>query len=340
MSYARGNQGYVMLSSAQSAIGTKATPVYTGTIAAGEDLKLVKPGKQVLVDRIRHNVAPTVVQSGKIHTEGTLTYDLIPDEALGINLAMIAGSNNTVSGNASVGYTHTFNFWSGCNDFGSTGITIQKLVGGCTNAMLADFIGTFANTFELTVPEDGVCTYAVGYMGIKNAFAGSTLATPVYSSVSPFEGWMATLSVGSLIGSVAAIAIKSCKLNIENNLQLLMDHNASNQYPSAVVPQSRKVTLEFEVSQEDSLTLYNYFLNDTKNAVQLTLTHSALAGSSSGAYSIVFKLPVVTWLGQEPTIDSADVLKGTYSMEALYDSVTGYDVQAVVVNSQSGVYTV
>jgi hypothetical protein len=340
MAYVRGNQGYVMISAKQSDNVTKATPVYTGTIASGEDFKTVKPQKQVLTDRIRNNNRPSIVQLGKIHTEGSMTYDFMPDEAIGINLAMIAGSNNTVAGNASVGFTHTMNFWSSCADSVSVGVTVQKLVGGCANTLLVDNIGSFANSFQLTVPEDGVITYAMNYMGTKSAFGGSTLSTPSYSSQSPFEGWMAKFSVGALIGSVSAINIKTLSLTVNNNLQMITDHNASNQYPSAFVSSGRSVEISFEVTAEDNLTLYNYFLNDTTNACKLELIHTALAGSASGVHSLTFNMPKVTWLGDEPTINAADTLTTTYTMTALYDSVTGYDIQAVLVNSQSGVYSV
>lgn len=340
MGYVRGNQGYVMISGKQTDNVTKATPTYTGTIAAGEDLKTVKPQKQVLTDRIRKNVAPTMVQIGKIHTEGTLTFDMMPDEALGINLAMIAGSNNTVSGTASVGYTHTMNFWSQTSDAVSVGVTIQKLLGGYSNVLLGDFIGTFANSFELTIPEDGVITYAMNYMGVKSVFGGSSIGAPSYSTQSPFEGLMAKLSVGSVIGSVSAIKFKTAKLTINNNLQMITDHNASNQYPSDFLSSGRQVTFSFEVTEEDNLTLYNYFLNDTTNALKLEITHSALAGSASGVHSLTINLPKVTWLGEEPTIKSTEAITSSYNVTALYDPVTGYDVQAILVNSQSGTYSV
>ncbi len=338
MAYSRGNQGYVMLSDKQSALTTKKVPTYTGTIAAGEDLQLVKPSKQVFTDRIRNRVAPSYTQKGTIHVEGTLTFDDIPDEALGINLAMLSGSLNTVTGTVSTGYTHTMNFWSSCSDFPTNGITVQKLVGGCDNTKLVDNIGCFVNTFTYTVPEDGVATYGVSYMGINNSWGG-TLATPSYSAVAPVEGWMSQLKIGSAIGSVAAVNLKSCTLTINNNLQLITDHNVSNQYPSGYVPNSRTCEFTFEVSQEDSLTLYNYFV-DTENAVQLVMTHPDNAGTTSGVYSRTFNLPRVTWLGEEPKLDSADVLTGTYTMQALWDEDLGYDVLATIVNSQSGTYSV
>jgi hypothetical protein len=339
MVYIRGNQGYVMLSDRQTAYGTKKIPTYTGTIAAGEDLQIVKPQKQVMTDRIRSSSSPTFVQKGKIHTEGTLTFDLIPDEAEGINLAMLFGANNIVAGNSSTGYTHTFSAWSGVTDFPASGITVQKLVGGIDNTMLVDNISCFVNSFELTIPEDGIVTYAVNYMGKTNSFGG-TLAVPSYSAKSPFEGWMAHVEVGTTIGSTAAIAIKSATLSIQNNLTLLPDRNASNQYPQAFVPNSRTATMSIELTQEASLTLYNYFLNDTENAVKLVLTHPTLAGSASGVYSLTFNMPRVTWLGEEPKLNSADVLNGSYNFQIMKDSVTGYDIQAILVNSQSGIYTV
>jgi hypothetical protein len=45
-------------------------------------------------------------------------------------------------------------------------------------------------------------------------------------------------------------------------------------------------------------------------------------------------------MGEEPKLDSADVLTGSYSLTALKDPVTGYQVQAILVNSQSGAYSV
>lgn len=339
MAYIKGNQGYVMLSGRQTTFGTKTTPTYTGTIQAGEDLQTVKPQKQAMTDRIRNRVAPSYVQKGKIHVEGTLTFDLIPDEAEGINLAMVLGGANTVSGSSTTGYTHTFSASSACLDYPQSGITIQKFLGGCGSTMLVDNISCFANSFTLTIPEDGVVTYAVNYMGVKNEYGGAK-ATPSYSAKNPFEGWMAHVEVGSVIGSTTAIKITEATLSINNNLQMMTDHNASNQYPSGFVPGSRTVEMSITLKQEDSLTMYNYFKDDTENAVKLVLTHPSLAGSSSGVYSLTFNLPRVTWLGEEPKLDSVDVLTGSYNLTALWSEASGYDIQAILVNSQSGVYTI
>ena len=339
MSYIRGNQGYVMLSDKQPTYGTKKVPTYTGTISAGEDLQTVKPGKAVLTDRIRNEEAPSIVVKGKIHVEGTLTYDYIPDEALGINLAMLLGSSNTVAGSSTVGYTHSYSAWSACTGIPESGVTVQKLIGGCDNTMLADNISCFANSFELTVPEEGVVTYAMNYMGQKNTFGG-TVASPSYSTVNPFEGWMAHLEIGTVIGSTTAIKIKEATLSINNNLTMVTDHNASNQYAAGFIPNSRSVDMSITVTQENNLTLYNYFKDDTENAVKLILTHPTKAGSASGVYSLTFNLPRVTWLGEEPKLDSTDVLTGSYNFTALKDATTGYQVSAELVNSQSGTYSV
>jgi hypothetical protein len=338
--YIRGNQGYVMLSDKQATYGTAKAPTYTGTIAAGEDLQLVKPQKAVMTDRIRNKVAPTFVTKGMIHTEGTLTYDLIPDEAEGINLAMTLGVDNTVSGGATSGYTHTFKAWSACTDMPKSGITVQKLVGGCDNTMLVDNISQFVNTFELTVPEEGIVTYAVNYMGMKNIFGSSSLATPTYSNVAPFEGWMAHIEIGATLASTTAVSIKAANLSIDNKLQMIPDRNVASQYPLAFASNGREVTMSLELTQENSLTLYNYFLNDNTNAVKLILTHPDNAGTVGGKYSLTINLPKVTWLGEEPKLDSADVLTGSYNLQALWDSTLGYDIQAVLVNSQSGTYSV
>lgn len=336
----KGSKGYVMLSVKQDTFGTAKTPTITGTIQAGEDLKIQKSSKQVLTDRIRNKVAPDYVQIGRSSVAGTLTYDFVPNEAMALSLAMVLGSNNTATGGATTGYTHTFNAWSACTGVPVSGVTVQKLLGGCTFAMLADYISMFTNSFELTVPEDGIVTYAVNYMGVKNQYGVSALATPAYSNVNPFEGWMAKVSVGALIGSVSAVSMKECKLSINNNLQMDTDHNASNQYPSGFSFGTRTVEMEITITQEDNLTFYNYFKDDTINAVQLELTHPTLAGSSSGAHSLTFKLPRVTWLGDEPTLDSADVITATYKLQALWDTVTGYDIQAILVDGVAGTLVV
>jgi hypothetical protein len=270
---------------------------------------------------------------------GTFTYDLIPDEAEGINLAMTLGGDNSVTGSATTGYTHTFNAWSACLYYPQSGITVQKFLGGCGSTMLVDNISCFVNTYTLTIPEDGAVTYAIGYMGKTNEYGGAK-ATPTYSTKNVFEGWMAHVEIGSVIGSTTAIKIREASLTINNNLQMVTDHNASNQYPSGFFPNSRSVEMSVTLTQEDSLTMFNYFKDDTENAVKLVLTHPQLAGTSSGVYSLTFNMPKVTWLGEEPKLDSADVLTGNYNLQALWDETTGYDIQAILVNSESGTYTV
>jgi len=340
MAFIEGHSGYAGFSLAQTDLNTKQTIDKYVSAQAGGDTKLVKPQKQVMRDTIRKNIAPTIVQKGRTHVEGTETLDFIPNEGAGIALAMTLGNNNTVTGDAASGYTHTFNAATASSEFSANGVTFQRFLGGTAQTNVVDYKGMFANSLEFAIPEEGAVTFGLGMVGINAEYGASTIATPTYSAKAPFEGWMGSVKIGADIDNVAAVSMKSCTLSIQNNVSLTTDHDQSTQLNGGRTLGTRSVTVSFEITQEDNLTFFDYFKDDTINAIQINLVHPELAGSSSGAHSLTINLPAVTWLGDEPTPDSVEAVTGSYNMEVLFDETEGYDIKAVLVNSQTGTYAV
>jgi hypothetical protein len=189
----------------------------------------------------------------------------------------------------------------------------------------------------LTIPEDGPIDISEENVGVQEDLAG-TISTASYSSIMPYESSMADLKIASVIGSVASIPFKTASVSITNNYKMLFAQNG--RVPSARSIGEFDATIEFTRTLKEDSTEYLYWKNDTEMAIQLVLTHTTLAGSSSGVYSVTLNFPRVIF--KEGAINVEGTNDQTHKMvgKVLHDPVTGYAARAIVVNAVSGTYAV
>ena len=280
---------------------------------------------------------------GKISVNGTVSGELTADDIFcGIGWGALLGNNNSVTGAGTTGYVHVFNEpddTDTAKQYSTVGATLELLLGSDNNVNLIDFVGCFLNKLTLNIPTDGMVTFSSDWLGLKAETAG-VISTPTFATPGPFEGWMANFKIGAAIGSVAHYEINGdMSFSYDNKLKLSWGHDAT-QYAVSRTLGVPDIMLTTNTNLKQDLTLYGYYKSNATKAVQLELTHTSLAGSSSGAYSIVIALPAVKFEAGAPVLNSADELNQPLTMRAYYDSSAGYVCKVTVTNSESGVYAV
>lgn len=334
--YAQASRGYVGFGTQASAQGTGVAATRFQTVT-DVSLKENRPGASIYKG-IRRQQDMNLALRGGIDLSGSIKGYLIPDEAFGgIVFAHLLGNNNTVSGSGP--YTHTFSQSrvGTAADMPSYGSTIEVLLGSTDNTLLRDMVGCFLKKLTLSSDsQDAAVLVDTEWVGTKQV-DGDTNSSPTYSTKSPFEGWMASIELGSAIGSTAAVEAKKFNFSVDNGVSVTKTLNG--RYPIGRVYGDLAATLSFEQDLKESLTIYNYFKNETEIAAKLILTHDAIAGGST-PYSLTVNLPRLRMLGDPPSLSGSAEIPFTINLQALYDSVTSKTLDIVVVNSQSGTYAV
>jgi len=348
----------------KSSVGIGVQTVFGTSVAATKfqtinsiGLKEMNPGRETITTGMFRGgiVAPKGGTTGRKMTEGPIPGPLVPDEAYHTFLwALLMGNNNSVSGDGTTGYTHVINEPTQASHFpgyiagspGSAGATIEALKAGEDTTVLHDFISTFAKSATLTVPESGYITIDPQFVGQKEV-TGGAIASQSYTDIAtdtPFQDFHADLKIidnATGIGSVASIEYNSASFTIDNGCEMVQAKNGGGSHPvGRKYPLSWLYTLSFSYFMKEDYTIYNYIQNDTLLAAELILTHTALAGSSSGVYSWKVQLPRLRVLGDPFDVPDSGNVPITVNCQAEYDDTAGYACKITTVDSISGVLAV
>lgn len=335
----QGYNTYVGMGIQSGSIGTQATPT---VFQKSKGIKLNE--RHASQARIASNTGKRGYYAsikGRTTVDGSIPIDAYPDEWIdGLLFAMMLGSNNSVSGSAGIGYTHTFEEPVDCTDFPVYGSTISAYKGGCSlsTAMRFDYVGCFLKTLTIDIPEDGIVTVEPTFVA-SECIHGGTLPTATFSSKTPYETWMAKLEIGATISTLTPLAFTNFNFSADTGAEMRFSGGSAvakvrtfNGFPDY------KIT--FTADMADNLTLYDYWVNKTEVALRMTLTHTDLAGTSSGAYSIQIDLPRGIFTGQPFDIDGQALQKENMTFESMMHETLGYGIKVITVNSHSGTYAV
>lgn len=343
VSYAQGFNSYVGIGVQGSALTTNVASTAFQTFNS-ETLKENKPSFQKVIG-LKNTRDYTLVQRGRRNVSGAINYPLIPDEAgTGLLIAMLMGNNNTVATTDTSAYTHTFSQMREATtaDKPAYGATLDILRGSVDNTLLMAYAGCFLNKWTLGVKGDGgIVECSADFVGAKEILTAPTIDTPTYSTKKPFEGWQATLKLGSSIGSVSTISnVQDINVSINNNLKMLPSQNGS-QYPVACQYGPFDVMMDFSMNLMESRTIYDYFTGQTEIAAQLILTSDQLAGAATAYYSLQIDLPRVIVVGDVPNVSGPNEIPHKVQIQAVKQPTsTVYTTKITVVNTQSGTYAV
>ncbi len=342
MSFIQGWQGFLGVGTQTSALATKVAPsVFQDLGEPDVSLFEVKPNKG-LVPAVRGGITPVMaaVKRGFNMVEGGFSAPLYPDDFLdGLIFAMLMGNNQTTSGDVTNGFTHQFDEPAIDSDHPQFGATLHVLVGGIANSKLREFLGCFLNKLTITVPEDDVITAATEYVGRSEDLQG-TVASPSFTTVSPFESWMAKLEIGDNLGSLSALQFTDLTFEFTKNVSMITQKLNCTRFPvGRVLSGPPEVLLNFNVKAEDTIALQNIFKNDETKAARLTIKHDVLAGSGGGSeYEIVIDLPRTTSLLPGDNLNNIGEIDLPVSLTAFDDGTIGFTSRITVKNSVSGAY--
>jgi hypothetical protein len=300
-------------------------------------LKEERPGKDLL-SGVRGGFPPRMVsvKRGVFTVTGGFGAPIYPDDLFnGLIWALIYGNNQFTSGDVLTGFAHLFKEPLQESDFPQCGATVQVNIGQDGNVKLRDFVGCFLNKVTLTVPEDDVITLATEWVGREEQLGG-TLATPSYTAVSPFEGWMANLKIGDTLGT--AVNIEFTDLTLERTVNVVMVQQKLNRtrFPVGRTYGIADTTLSFNLKAKDDTSLQALFKSDTPQAVELLITHTSDAGTNpSTPYTMKFEGEQMEIFDAVDNLDNIQDINQPIILRAF-----GENSRVTLVNSVAGAYAV
>ena len=339
MSNLQGFLGQVVFGD-QSAFGTKVVGTKIQTCeASGVSLKLNKPGREP-VRAMRKGRYMSRSKKGMINVSGAVPMILTPSEyGFGRFWANILASN-TVSGDAADAYTHTFDETDTIATMSVFGETIERCLGSIDVAANSAFDTMFLSKATLNAPEDGLVTLNTEWIG-RNETHNVTIQAVSYGTVNAFEGYMGDVLIGANLGAVASVPVKDWTLEIDMRNKLMHQKGSQSQFVTDHIHGVPEYKLTFNKIADDTFdAIYDYFKDDTENAVQLNLKHYTLAGSNANSeFEWTFNMPRVVWTGDTPETAEDDVNLQMTMIAMEEQSSYNYTAQCVIKNDESGTYT-
>jgi hypothetical protein len=277
---------------------------------------------------------------GRSHIEGSISGPLYPDELYhSMAWAALIGGSNAVSGTAGVGYTHTLSESSAQASKALLGMTLENFIGGADNTLLKDHIGCFLNKLTISGSAGAAIEYSAEWLG-RSETLGGTLSSPTFSAHNPFEFSMLKIEYGASLAASLTEVDTPTKFSWYRNNNITLHYGGSATLV-AVSYGTPEIMLEFDFTLKNNADIYNLWNNDTEYAWKVTLTHTELAGTSSGYNSLIINLPRMRMEGDPPDLNgNADITMSVKLRALVEQTAYNYASQVVVVNSTAGTYTV
>lgn len=200
------------------------------------------------------------------------------------------------------------------------------------NPLYPQFLGCMLNKADIEVKAKELVILDTDWTA-QNYDATGTTQAATYSAVRPFAFNMASIS----IDGAPSLDVDNLKVSINNNVKA--DHIiGSSRYPGKTYSEGFEVELSAELFFEDAVQ-YNKFLAGTTAAFIITLTHSDdISGAASGQKSsLVMTLPNMVYKSANLPIPSG-VLKVPFMAHVMYDTASGYTMNAVLKNGVATAY--
>jgi hypothetical protein len=211
------------------------------------------------------------------------------------------------------------------NSLPNTGLTV-RMNRGESSVLSAEFIyqGCKVNKLGFSLQPEGQLECSADFIG-QDETLGAT-SVPTYTA-SPYITWD-LLTVKTIGGS--DVPFQSFELNIENNLDSDTHKLGSLLRQEMGRSAARKISGNFEFEFQ-SLTHYNYFRNNTQNAIVLTFDGGVITGADH--WILTFSLPKVNWLGETPSADKVGPFKQKLNFET--EAATENDDLVITLQNQT-----
>ena len=184
------------------------------------------------------------------------------------------------------------------------------------------FAGAYFNKMSLKFTSKEVATVMYDWLAMTDA--NVTPTTPSWGTSNPLA--LADYTV-SVLGS-PDISVMTTDINLDNGAKQYWTFNSSN-YPQAIPPLKRVVTGQW-TNIVQSATYYTDMLAATTGAFVFTATQ--------GSNSVEVNLPKIIITKIAEPLKVGEVFIFTVDFQALWDSVTSLDIEAIVVNTLAGAF--
>lgn len=275
----------------ESTWGTNPATGYEYVAIDSESLKVEQDFIFPNTVRSSRNGASRKVVAGQ-RAGGSFVFQANVEEGVGILLKGILPAEATVDNGSGNGGLHTFTP-SQTLPAGLTALVDRDVTPSASNIWA--FTGGRVRKLDFEAAEGALlkCSADVSF---KNGVSGATAGTPAYSTQNPLVYHQGVLTVDG-----STVPVKGFKLSIDAGL---MDKRGQlgSRYIQQQQPGVYKVTGEIEAYFDD-LTLVNKFVNGSDAALVLTFTGAAVGTSTR---SLTFTIPYAQFMGETPTIPSAD----------------------------------
>jgi hypothetical protein len=228
------------------------------------------------------------------------------------NTSALSGSNKS----------HQFTLLNSLN----TALTVRMNRGESATPLTAEFIyqGCKVNKLGFSLQPEGQLELAVDFLGQDETLGAASVPT---FTAAPQITW--DLLTTKTIGAVD-VPFQSFEVNVENNLDGDTWKLGTVNRQEMIRGGARKITGSFEFEFQ-SLTHYNYFRNETQNAIVLTFDGGVITGADH--WLLTLSLPKVNWLGDTPSADKVGPFKQKMNFET--EAATENDDLSITLQNQT-----
>lgn len=252
--------------------------------------------------------------------EGDISFYVYPDD-IGLWLASVLGIPSVgVEAGETVVFNHLF-------EQGNTKpfytIVADK------DVEVDRFLGVKGLSLKLNAANDiieGVLTAQA-----KDKDTGS-IYVPSVTEIDPFTFDQAAFGVGSdIAGAIAALASGTPmdEWELTYDLQSERRFQSGSKLASRIDAKIPRLSGSFKLFY-DANSWENNLINETEKAFALQVTGGAIGNASN--YKLLFKVPRIQAMSNERPYEAGNLIVETVNWEALYDTVSGYMLQAILTN--------
>lgn len=260
-------------------------------------------------------------------------------------LASVLGgkvANNSVSGDADEGYTHTFQIVGNETDGLdiNRALTLIKYYGDSTAQQL---IGCVLNSLKLTIPENGVITYEFGCFGYDSSdISISPTITPSFKPIA--TSLNATVEIGDLATFANLTTLPSY-----NSADIAFSNGLFQTWAGGYVDNMGMNPLEATITTstpyDTAKTYLDYVKNNVRKSAVITVDTGVKVSddASSKNYTIKFKFPEVSFsdsLNVDLNMDDTSEIRQSLTLTAgtCKEATNQYFMEIETVDGTSGTF--
>jgi hypothetical protein len=183
------------------------------------------------------------------------------------------------------------------------------------DSMPFTYAGCKLSSWELACGLDELLVATFGIMAKAESTATGAVTAAYPTALRPMSFVHGALTVGGTPTDITSFSL-SCDMNLPERWFF----GATSKEP---LDQGRTITGTFEGEFEDSLTIYNRFVNGTEAALVLTFESNVdILGASGNPYQLIITCPSVRYDGETPNVDGPEIIAQTTPFTVLNDDFT------------------